>query len=197
MGINATHNGTIDLTGGELSTTKIALSNAADTATLHLGGGTLQAAGGATTNFISGLTLATLDSGTTTFDTNGNTVAVAQSFQDGGGTGGLFVTGNGQLTLSGTNTYLGNTTVTGATLIATTSQSLPDGGNLTVGNAMAFSAAIVPQPTAATVVPEPGTLGLLAAAAAAAAIAVRRRSRIKSTNPRYKDDNAFRARTLT
>ena len=46
MGINATHNGTVVLTGGELSTTKIALSNSADTATLHLGGGTLQAAGG-------------------------------------------------------------------------------------------------------------------------------------------------------
>jgi fibronectin-binding autotransporter adhesin len=176
FGLNAGHNGTVDLTGGLLSTTQIFLNNGASTATLHLGGGTLQAAGGATTNFISGLTLATLDSGTTTFDTNGNTVAVAQSIQDGGGSGGLLVKGNGQLTLSGTNTYLGNTTVTGATLIAATSQSLPDGANLTIGNAMAFPAAIVPPPAAASVapVPEPGTLALVAGGAVAAFVARRR-----------------------
>jgi autotransporter-associated beta strand protein len=185
MGVNGGHNGTISLTAGELSTTKISLGNNTSTATLHLGGGTLQAAGGATTNFISGLTAAYLDSGTTTFDTNGNTIAVAQSLQPGVGTGGLFVTGSGQLTLSGTNTYLGSTTVKGATLIVATPQSLPDGGNLTIGNPMAFPAAIVPTQAAAVAaaavapVPEPGTFGLLAAGAAATVMLIRRRGRIE------------------
>jgi autotransporter-associated beta strand protein len=78
----------------------------------------------------------------------------------------------GSLTLTGTNTYLGGTTVDGGTLIVTNSKAIYNGTNLTVGNPSAFPAAIVPAPAVASAaaVPEPGTLGLFAAVAAAATI---------------------------
>ena len=180
MGVNGGNNGEIDLSGGSLSTTQIYLNNG--TATLRLAGGTLAAAPGAAANFISGLTAAYVDSGTTTLNTNGGTITIGQSLLAGSGTGGLLVTGNGQLTLSGSNTYLGSTTVVSGTLIAANNEAIPDGGNVSVGNDLsAFSgvipAAVAQQPAGATAaVPEPGTLAL-AAAGAVIAIAARRKWR--------------------
>ena len=63
--------------------------------------------------------------------------------------------GSGTLTLSGTNTFTGGTTVAGGTLILTNNEALADGSSLTVGDASAFAPAAV--------VPEPGTIMLLAA----------------------------------
>jgi autotransporter-associated beta strand protein len=80
----------------------------------------------------------------------------------------LVFTGTGQLTLSGTNFYMGGTTVANGTLIATNSEALADGSSLTVGNASFFPAPVVPPVASAvpaTAVPEPGTLALLALAA--------------------------------
>jgi fibronectin-binding autotransporter adhesin len=95
------------------------------------------------------------------------------------GSGRLDLT-SGTLTLSGTNSYGGGTFVKGGELIVNDSFSLPDNGNLTVGDPLAFPAAVVPgevvaNSSAVSPVPEPGTLALLAAGAAAAAVAVRRR----------------------
>ncbi len=82
------------------------------------------------------------------------------------GTGGLREIGSGTLVLSGTNAYSGGTTVAGGVLIATNSEAIADGTSLTVGNASAFPAPVVPlvaAPSAAVAVPEPATLALLAA----------------------------------
>jgi fibronectin-binding autotransporter adhesin len=181
MGVNGGQSGAIYLTGGLLSTTQIYLNDPTSTATLDLAGGTLQAASGAASNFISGLTAAYVDSGTTTLNTNGGTITIAQSLLAGSGIGGLTVTGNGQLTLSGTNTYLGTTSVIEGTLIANNNEALPDGGNLSVGNDLSAFSGVIPAEAshgaAASVapVPEPGTLALTAAVAAAIIVARARR----------------------
>ncbi len=105
------------------------------------------------------------------------------SINDGAGQVGLVLQGSSTLTLSGTNSYTGGTTVNdNSTLIATNPGAFADGSSLTVGNAFIFPAGIVPAPAAAgqssvSPVPEPGTLGLLAFGLASAAIAYRRRGR--------------------
>ena len=92
----------------------------------------------------------------------------------------LTVVSGGTLTLTGTNTYLGGTTVADGTLIVTNREAIADGTSLTVGNASAFPAPVVPMsaPSAAAVtpVPEPGTLALLAAGVA---VAILRRNRVR------------------
>ncbi len=92
------------------------------------------------------------------------------------GSGGLAITGDGTLLLSGTdNTYSGGTVVESGTLIVNNCGALPDGSSLTVGAGGTFifdpSVAAAPAvPSANTqhiaAVPEPGTLALLAAALA-------------------------------
>jgi autotransporter-associated beta strand protein len=87
-------------------------------------------------------------------------------------------TGAGMLTLTGINAYTGGTTVNSGTLIVTNNEAIADGTSLTVGNALAFPAPVVPAPAAAaSAVPEPSTVALLAAAAIAGLGLWRRRRR--------------------
>ena len=94
------------------------------------------------------------------------------------GTGVLKVDADstGTLLLSGTNTY-SSTEVLAGTLIVQQPYSLLDGSSLTVGNAAAFAGAVVVGGQAATPVPEPGTLALLAGGGAAVVLLVRRKRR--------------------
>jgi len=52
---------------------------------------------------------------------------------DFNGAGGLIITGPGSVTLSGTNTYTGGTTVSSGTLLINAASALPGGTSLTVG----------------------------------------------------------------
>ncbi len=97
---------------------------------------------------------------------------------DIGGSGSITKLGAGTLVLSGSNTYEGGTIVLDGTLIATNSEALPDGSNLMVGNAGAF-APVIPNDSTVSLVPEPGTLALLAAAACGPAVYRRLLSRRK------------------
>ena len=89
--------------------------------------------------------------------------------------------GAGTLILSGSNTYSGGTTVDAGTLIVNTITALPDGTSLTVGAGGTFTFdpslgnAPVAVSAAATAVPEPGTLILLAAGLAAGTAAWRKK----------------------
>jgi autotransporter-associated beta strand protein len=93
----------------------------------------------------------------------------------------LTMAGSGSLTLTGSNTYTGGTTVNNGTLIVTNIGAIADGTSLNVGDPSLLSllpAAVVPAPVAsATVaapavspVPEPGTFVLLALGLAGAAV---------------------------
>ncbi len=89
-------------------------------ATFNFNGGTLQA-GGDNPTFFSGLTAANVQSGGAIIDVQRFSVTVAQNlFHDPslGATsdGGFTKLGSGVLTLTGTNTYTGGTTVSDGTL---------------------------------------------------------------------------------
>jgi autotransporter-associated beta strand protein len=117
-----------------------------------------------------------------TFGANGGSGTFSGVLTDAIGPGSFVKTGNGTQVLSGTNTYTGGTTVNGGTLIATNVEAIADGTSLTVGNASAFPAPIVPAPVvssaAVTPVPEPGTLALVAAATLAGIGIWRRKGRM-------------------
>jgi autotransporter-associated beta strand protein len=101
-----------------------------------------------------------LDGAASTFDADSGDIVVTGNIS---GSQGLIKTGDYKLTLSGTNTYTGGTTVSGGELIATSRYALPDGSNLTVGDGSLFTPAAVVPSEATAAVPEPGTLALVAA----------------------------------
>ena len=130
-----------------------------------------------------------VSSGTTTINvTNGTLTVSAPLVQDDAdhNVSGLLKSGTGTMVLSGSDTYTGGTIVTAGTVILTSDAAIADGTSLTVGNPTAFSLAPVAPGAEASVsgapavavVPEPGTLALLAgfAASAAAFRRLRRRS---------------------
>ena len=96
----------------------------------------------------------------------------------------LTLTGPGTLYLSGTNTYSGGTTVAGGELVVTTAASLLAGSSLTVGNSAAF-APVIPNASAVSPVPEPGTLALLIAGAALLAMNRSRRWQSNRDRPAF------------
>jgi autotransporter-associated beta strand protein len=113
------------------------------------------------------------------------------------GSGALIKAGDGTLVLSGSNDYLGGTTVDDGMLIATSFQALPEGTSLTVGaggtlifgSPLAGGTIVGGAPISAAMVsaagpvpvPEPGTLALLAAGGLVVGFGVWRRS--KKTHP--------------
>jgi autotransporter-associated beta strand protein len=54
------------------------------------------------------------------------------------GAGSFIKSGDGEVVLSGSNSFSGGTTVTAGTLVVALAGSLPDGSNLTVGSGSAF-----------------------------------------------------------
>ena len=79
--------------------------------TFNFNGGTLTAGPAAVTAFMTGLTNAFVKSGGATIDTAGSDITIGQALLAGTPSGGLTKSGNGKLTLTGANTYTGNTTV--------------------------------------------------------------------------------------
>ena len=71
-------------------------------------------------------------------DANGHNLGLNGTLK---GIGGLIKTGAGIVTLSGTNTYTGGTTVSVGTLVVNGANALPNGGNLTVGTPLIVTAA--------------------------------------------------------
>ena len=131
---SANYNSLTIANGGFLSVYDITMSNA--TCRVNFNQGTLQA-GGASANFIGGLGGVYIQSGGAVIDIQGNTVAITNALQQDAASpgGGLTVLGTGgTLTLSGTNTYTGNTTVNGGTLVLQ-QPTLSAGSTITVTNA--------------------------------------------------------------
>ncbi|MGA2257840.1 MAG: PEP-CTERM sorting domain-containing protein, partial [Thermoguttaceae bacterium] len=104
--------------------------------------------------------------------TSGSGLDISGNISESGGSQSLTLGGEGQLILSGSNSYGGGTFVTGGTLEVTTATALPEGSSLTIGAGGTFifdptqgapSVAVSPDSTVAPV-PEPSTFILLGSA---------------------------------
>lgn len=127
---NTNVNGTLNLDGGVLTVGRLhEADNIVSTnynSTLNLNGGTLRVLS-TTTNgasFLRNLNTATVRANGAIIDTNGVATTIGQALlaEMSGNVstgGGLTKVGNGTLTLTGNNTYTGNTTVSGGTLAIT------------------------------------------------------------------------------
>jgi fibronectin-binding autotransporter adhesin len=110
----------------------------------------------------------TLPQTETFFVDSGSTLNVTGNFSSisGDNPGGIVKTGLGMMVLSGSNTYIGSTTVNDGTLVVQSSDSLPDGSSLLVGDPALLGQFAAPAAALSpgSAVPEPGTAALLAVA---------------------------------
>jgi autotransporter-associated beta strand protein len=108
---------------------------------------TLQAAGAATVSVLSGnhaiAAPLVLAGGANFAATAGTRLTISGNISGGGG---LTKSGGGVVELSGSNSYAGDTAVAAGKLIVDHATALPDGGNLTIGNAGFFASPSVPAP---------------------------------------------------
>jgi fibronectin-binding autotransporter adhesin len=115
---------TYQLNGGTLTAPSVTRTSASGSGTFNFNGGTLKAAA-ASTAFMQGLTRANIRNGGALIDTNGFDVTMAQALVhsniggDNATDGGLTKMGAGALTLGGTNTYTGTTTINAGKLVVT------------------------------------------------------------------------------
>jgi autotransporter-associated beta strand protein/T5SS/PEP-CTERM-associated repeat protein len=114
VGWDSTGVGTVNLDGGMLVANLV--QGGQGSGIFNFNGGTLKAAPGANTNFMSYLSSACVLAGGAIIDTYTNDITILQSLYDGGGGGGLNKLGNGTLLLDSDNYYAGTTTVSAGTL---------------------------------------------------------------------------------
>jgi len=120
--------GTVSLDGGTLIAKKIAETSG--TSAFNFNGGTLQASA-TEAAFMTGLDTATVEAGGAIIDTDGNDITIGQALLDG--SGGLTKNGTGTLTLSGSSTYSGGTTINVGTMTVSHDSAL-GAGSVTVDN---------------------------------------------------------------
>ena len=124
---------TMSLNGGGMTVGAIQFNKKS---TLNLNGGVLRAGLGASNNFvvIPTNTILNVQNGGAFIDTQTNSITLAAGLTNGG-SGGLTKLGTGLLTLTATNTYVGNTTTSNGTLAL----SCPAGAVSLVSNSPALS----------------------------------------------------------
>jgi autotransporter-associated beta strand protein len=156
----------LNLSGGQVEAARI-YKGSGVAAALTFNSGTLRAATGAASDFVSGLTSVSVLPGGAVIDSNGQSVTFGPAITDGGG-GGLTKIGTGTLGLAGVNTYLGSTTVQAGTLridgdssLATGAVTVASGATLagtgTIGGAATIQSNATLSPGAS-----PGTLAFTA-----------------------------------
>jgi autotransporter-associated beta strand protein len=119
LGNGSTGAGTANLNGGTMSV--LGVAKGSGTAVFNFNGGTLKANAN-NANFMTGLTTANIRNSGAVIDNNGKTITINQALVhstiggDNAKDGGLISLGAGMLTLSGANTYSGDTAVNGGAL---------------------------------------------------------------------------------
>lgn len=113
--------GIYNLNGGTLTVPQIRKAGGSGTATFNFNGGTLKPTASSAT-FLQGLTAANVQAGGAVIDTDSQSITIGQALLAAGG--GLTKNSAGTLTLSGANTYAGNTTINGGTLALSGSGSI-------------------------------------------------------------------------
>jgi autotransporter-associated beta strand protein len=132
-----TPSGVLYLNGGTFRANSISSPTYPTSTTgLFFNGGTLQA-GASSSSFLSSLTVAEVDAGGAIIDSQAFNIGIPQALIDGGTGGGLTKQGSGMLTLSGANTYTGDTVINGGTLQTLTPYSTST-GSLTLADNTAF-----------------------------------------------------------
>lgn len=134
-GTTTTAAGEFNLNGGILTVGKIYEGNSGQTSTFNFNGGTLKVLGasGVASNFMEGLNTVNVRNNGAIIDTNGLSATILQNLShsniggDDATDGGLTKKGTGTLTLSGTNSYTGKTTIMGGTLLANSAAAVPSG----------------------------------------------------------------------
>lgn len=123
--------GAVNLNGGTLAVTR--LTTGGGTANINLNGGTLRARS-SVADFIASNVTVTVKAGGAIIDSNGYNVTIpAALLADGTTGGGLQKTGTGTLTLTGTNTFAGVTSVLAGTLAFDRVAALATTSGITVG----------------------------------------------------------------
>ena len=154
--------GNLSLVNGTLNTSAVSTAAGTDGRVQLIGansdiifnGGTISPTASNAT-FLQGLAGAYVNigagSGGAIFNTAGFDITVAQNLLtdpalSGGMDGGLNKQGNGTLTLTGNNTYIGGTVINGGSLNFASANSLPTTGNITVNNGgvLRFTTPVVP-----------------------------------------------------
>ncbi len=143
FGRNAGSSGTFNLNGGILGANQIA--SGAGSGALNFNGGTLRALS-TSANFMTGVP-GFLQAGGAVIDSQNFNVGISSVLADGAG-GGLTKVGNGTLTLSGVNTYVGATTVSAGKLIEDSTSLVTS--SVTVANNAGFGVAITTPGTQAS-----------------------------------------------
>ncbi len=113
--INDGTTATVNLSGGSLTVPSLSNVRPNSTFEFNFDGGTLKTSA-STEAFMQGLTVANVNSGGAVIDTNGFDITIAQDLLNGDGDGGLTKLGGGTLTLTGANTYTGDTDLQAGTL---------------------------------------------------------------------------------
>jgi autotransporter-associated beta strand protein len=139
--VNGSGTGTLNLDGGVLQVTGIdSGSPGVGLSTLTFNGGTLQA-GADNPAFLHDIALVNVSAGGAVFDSQNYNITVSQALPNNGdGSGGLTKLGAGTLTLTGANSYSGDTVVSNGTLNVQTTSSA--NGNYTVADGAALGVTV-------------------------------------------------------
>lgn len=134
LAVDGTASGVLNLNGGSLTANSV--SEGAGSGTINFRGGTLRA-GAASMDFIAGFEAGdvVIHAGGAVIDTNAFDVRITLALT---GDGGLAKIGAGTLTLTGANTYLGDTAIEGGVL-SITSGFLSDSANVHLAEGTVFN----------------------------------------------------------
>ncbi len=152
MGQNPGSSGTYNLNGGSLALSSAGLTKGSGAAAFNFGGGTL----GASAAWSSSLAMTLTGSGgISTVDTTGGSIGLSGVLS---GTNALIKVGPNSLTLGGSNTYLGPTSVAGGTLLVGPSGSIAGASAITVSNSSTLAVTASTNLRGSTITVNPGSL---------------------------------------